>query len=195
VVGEVTTEPGAEDDVVVGQFPSPHAVAEPGTAIDLTVSERQEVDTPAVVGHERDDAVRALREAGLVVGEEQVIDADAPAGTVVGQEPPAGTAVTPGTVVTLTVASGANPTEREARDAFDAGDGVSTSEGESARDPQAVDGIGPTYAERLREAGIDSVDALLDADPDEVAAATEASPGRVERWLDAARKLDGGTSR
>jgi polyhydroxyalkanoate synthase len=54
---------------------------------------------------------------------------------------------------------------------------------------QSVDGIGPTYAERLHEAGIDSLGALLDADVETLAEATGASSGRAERWLDRARTL------
>lgn len=49
-----------------------------------------------------------------------------------------------------------------------------------------VNGIGPAYAQRLTDAGIETVDDLLAADPDEVADATDLSPKRVSRWQDAA---------
>ena len=49
---------------------------------------------------------------------------------------------------------------------------------------ETVDGIGPTYAERLRNAGIETVDDLRDASPDEVAEAAEVSEKRVRSWLE-----------
>ncbi|MFB6188859.1 MAG: class III poly(R)-hydroxyalkanoic acid synthase subunit PhaC [Halapricum sp.] len=51
-------------------------------------------------------------------------------------------------------------------------------------DVETVDGIGPTYAERLRTAGIETVADLKASDIGTIADATEASPGRVEDWLE-----------
>jgi len=48
---------------------------------------------------------------------------------------------------------------------------------------ESVDGIGPTYAGRLHEAGIETVAALADADVQTVATAADAPTGRVEQWL------------
>jgi len=50
---------------------------------------------------------------------------------------------------------------------------------------ETVDGIGPTYAERLREAGIGTVEDLAASDPETVAEIAEAPPGRVKDWFDA----------
>ncbi len=48
----------------------------------------------------------------------------------------------------------------------------------------AVEGIGPTYAERLADAGIETVADLREYDPDELAAIAETAPGRAENWLE-----------
>lgn len=52
---------------------------------------------------------------------------------------------------------------------------------------EEIDGIGPTYAERLTDAGIETIAALAASDVETVAAASEASPSRVEDWLEQAR--------
>ncbi|AWB27731.1 class III poly(R)-hydroxyalkanoic acid synthase subunit PhaC [Halococcoides cellulosivorans] len=51
-------------------------------------------------------------------------------------------------------------------------------------DIETVDGIGPTYADRLREAGIDTVDHLLAEDRETVAEIANASVGQVGSWID-----------
>jgi len=51
-------------------------------------------------------------------------------------------------------------------------------------DIEAVEGIGPTYANRLREAGIDTVDHLLAEDRETVAEVANASVGQVGSWID-----------
>ena len=50
----------------------------------------------------------------------------------------------------------------------------------------SIDGIGGTYADRLREAGIDSRADLAAADPETVAEATGAAEATVEDWIDQA---------
>lgn len=52
---------------------------------------------------------------------------------------------------------------------------------------ESIEGIGPTYAERLAEAGIDSATALADADPKEVASIAEVSTEQATEWTDRAR--------
>lgn len=56
-------------------------------------------------------------------------------------------------------------------------------------DLRQIDGIGPTYAERLREAGIDSAVELAALDPSRVAEVTRSSRGRAENWIEQARSL------
>jgi len=57
-------------------------------------------------------------------------------------------------------------------------------EADESPDVESVAGIGPTYAERLREAGIETVADLAAADVGTVAEAAQASPGRVEDWFE-----------
>jgi polyhydroxyalkanoate synthase len=58
-----------------------------------------------------------------------------------------------------------------------------TAESEAA-DVESVNGIGPTYADRLREAGIETVDDLADYDAAELAEITQTSESRAADWLD-----------
>lgn len=51
----------------------------------------------------------------------------------------------------------------------------------------SVKGIGQAYADRLHEAGVDTVADLAAADPEELAAETDLSEKRVGRWVEAAQ--------
>jgi len=194
-VGEVTTEPGGVDDVVLDQFPSPRSVAEPGAPVDLTVSARREHDVPSVIGLSLDDAAVALDDADLSVGGVDAETGDAPADAVVGQSPPAGESVPVGAAVDLTVSAGpAEEMDAEETDADDASETTASPEADDAEaravvDLEAVDGIGPTYADRLRAAGVEDVRTLLDRDPDEVAEITRASTSRTTDWFAHAKRL------
>ncbi|MFB6131127.1 MAG: helix-hairpin-helix domain-containing protein [Salinigranum sp.] len=53
-----------------------------------------------------------------------------------------------------------------------------------------VKGIGPAYAERLADAGVDSVADLAAADADELAGAIDVSAKRIGRWIDRAREYE-----
>jgi polyhydroxyalkanoate synthase len=53
-------------------------------------------------------------------------------------------------------------------------------------DVQSIDGIGPTYAERLREAGVETVADLAGADAAAVAEAADVGVGRAEGWIEQA---------
>jgi len=77
-----------------------------------------------------------------------------------------------------------------ARDASERGDGATgaavgaaTANGH-APDVRTVRGIGPTYAERLGEAGIETTADLAAHDAAELAEIAETSESRVEDWLD-----------
>jgi len=65
------------------------------------------------------------------------------------------------------------------------GDGA----GEASVPVDEVSGIGPAYAERLGEAGIETVAQLLDADTDELADRTDLSAKRIGRWQERAAEL------
>jgi len=50
-----------------------------------------------------------------------------------------------------------------------------------------IKGIGPTYGERLREAGIDGVGALAESDPAALSEETDIAESRVENWVEQAK--------
>jgi len=56
-------------------------------------------------------------------------------------------------------------------------------------DLEAVDGIGPTYADRLRDSGVETLTELANADAADVAAVTDVSEKRVGDWIEQARTL------
>ena len=51
-------------------------------------------------------------------------------------------------------------------------------------DVETVEGIGPTYAGRLREAGVETVADLAVQDPERLAAVADAPQSRAEAWLE-----------
>lgn len=53
---------------------------------------------------------------------------------------------------------------------------------------QRIDGLGPTYATRLREAGIGTLDDLEEGDAETVATAAEVGEARAESWIEEARE-------
>lgn len=71
-----------------------------------------------------------------------------------------------------------------------ASDSSADFESNDKRAVDAVPGIGSAYAERLREAGVPTVEALAAADPDRLADEAEIAPARVETWVERARELD-----
>jgi predicted flap endonuclease-1-like 5' DNA nuclease len=63
---------------------------------------------------------------------------------------------------------------------------------EPADEPASVEeinGIGPTYADRLASAGIETVTDLRDADPEMVADAAETAESRAANWIEQAEEL------
>ncbi|MFT4931044.1 MAG: DNA topoisomerase-1 [Natronomonas sp.] len=61
-------------------------------------------------------------------------------------------------------------------------------ENDSGTDLESLDGVGSKTAEKLGDAGVDSLDDLADADPEEVAARVDGvSEDRVREWQDEAR--------
>ncbi|WP_276273469.1 poly(3-hydroxyalkanoate) polymerase subunit PhaC [Haloarcula litorea] len=69
-------------------------------------------------------------------------------------------------------------------DATDEAAAVEETGTEEAADVETVDGIGPTYADRLRGAGIETVAELEARDAAEIAEIAETSESRAQDWLD-----------
>jgi predicted flap endonuclease-1-like 5' DNA nuclease len=59
----------------------------------------------------------------------------------------------------------------------------------SAQGIDAIDGIGPVFASRLKDAGIDDVSKLASATPDTIAEAAGVSGARARTWIEQARSL------
>lgn len=55
------------------------------------------------------------------------------------------------------------------------------------RSVESISGIGPAYAKRLADAGIDSIAALAEADAATLAEETDISEKRIGRWIDRAK--------
>ena len=62
-------------------------------------------------------------------------------------------------------------------------------EDESVLGIEAVDGIGPVFASRLADAGLDTVRDLATASPDKVAEAAGVSAARARSWIEQAEAL------
>lgn len=71
----------------------------------------------------------------------------------------------------------------------DADEASGATEPDAAGEPvDSLGGIGPAYAERLGDAGIESVGDLATADAAAVAEGSDLSEGRVQGWIDLARE-------
>ena len=66
------------------------------------------------------------------------------------------------------------------------GEGEETESNGGAADVESVAGIGPTYAERLREAGIETTAELADSDAETVAEIAQTSESNAADWLEQA---------
>jgi predicted flap endonuclease-1-like 5' DNA nuclease len=58
---------------------------------------------------------------------------------------------------------------------------------ENTESVSTVKGIGPAYASRLEDAGVETVGDLSTVDPEELAERVDLSPKRVGRWVDRAK--------
>ncbi|HPU13955.1 MAG TPA: Stk1 family PASTA domain-containing Ser/Thr kinase [Aeromicrobium sp.] len=96
-------------DRVLNSNPLPGASVARGSTVTLIVSKGQ-VEVPNVVGMTSDAATKALTDAGLKVSVSNDPAGTAPAGQVTAQSRPGGSMVSPGTSVTITVSTPANPT-------------------------------------------------------------------------------------
>ena len=108
---EVAFVPRESDDVprdeVISQDPVAGEEVREGTTVSVVISAgRGEVPVPAVEGESREDAQRALEDAGFKVKVEEANSDDVPEGDVISSSPAGGTPATKGRTVTITVSSG-----------------------------------------------------------------------------------------
>jgi beta-lactam-binding protein with PASTA domain/predicted Ser/Thr protein kinase len=127
---QAVVNPDVPKDRVATQSPQPGEKAREGSQVTITVSAGPgEVAVPAVVGLPRDQAVRALTDAGLEADVERQFSSDVPAGRVISAAPGEGTTVDRGTRVRLVVSRGAEPIEVPDVVGDDAGDATARLEG------------------------------------------------------------------
>lgn len=97
--------------IVISQSPDAGSVAEPGTRVDIYVSQGKnpEAAVPDVVGLGEADAAKALEDAGFQAVPSATFSDTVPAGQVISQDPAAGTTAQRGSGVTLIVSQGPKP--------------------------------------------------------------------------------------
>ena len=106
-VNEVETD-ASPPGVVITQSPAAGASLPVGSAVDVTVARSPQLTTvPNVAGISEAEALRRLRDAGLVPGARVRTSSDTlPAGTVITTQPGPGTRVAVDSVIEVTVSSG-----------------------------------------------------------------------------------------
>ncbi|MFC7186068.1 helix-hairpin-helix domain-containing protein [Halorubrum yunnanense] len=81
-------------------------------------------------------------------------------------------------------------TAAEQAEAVDAGTGkVAVDADDVGTDVEELKGIGPAYAERLAEVGIETVEDLADADAEAVAEGTSVGESRASTWIERASEF------
>lgn len=199
-LGDVDREATTDEPpgTVVEQFPSPYSVAAPGTEVDLVVAEEPggaEPEEPEPTPGEPEPRAGEPERPGdgepgtelptfETVGEFWTLYGDRLAeagienpGGFVRREPEE-----VGELLDLDPEAAEALRERV----------LALLEAESEEggiDLRRIEGIGPAYARRLREAGITHVGALAERDPEAVAAMANVSTARAEGWLEQAREL------
>lgn len=138
-------------------------------------------DAPSEPTPERDVGVTVERERGETLAETETEDvADA-----------AGTPSSTGAMVDSGASEGAvepaeatGPSDADAEPTTDESGAEPPTEGEPV---DVIKGIGPAYAGRLADAGVETVPELAAADADELAAETEISAKRIRGWIERAK--------
>jgi polyhydroxyalkanoate synthase len=75
----------------------------------------------------------------------------------------------------------------DADESLTEGDDESLTEGDDDAGLETIRGVGPSYADRLREAGVESIADLAAADPPSLAATLDLGEARVADWVSQAR--------
>jgi predicted flap endonuclease-1-like 5' DNA nuclease len=209
-VGEITVvdDPRLAVGTIVDQFPEPLAVAPPGSPIDLTVvgetngggeseSDASETTEDRPRGGDEDPETPVERDDGPAVDEEiDLLSAFKRAVERGRLDPETEFAARLRDIGVDDLDGVAERSPEELADAL----GLSPEPIEplaerlekERRDElpvDSIDGIGPTYAGRLDDAGVRSVDEFVRLDPEAIARITKASEGRAEGWLEQAKRL------
>ena len=115
---------------------------------------------------------------------------EAPLEALADEEPPVANAAAAGESAAAADAAGAAATgPDDAGGEAEAADGGAVAAPAVDADLQDLEGVGPAYADRLREAGVDDVAALAVADPASLASAVELPEATVRDWVDQAEAL------
>ena len=165
---------------VVEQFPQPGDVAQPGTEIDLVVSEAAdgEEDSGASTTAEHtksEDANEETEHSKRVDASEEVAEHTKGVDTEEVER-------------TKRVDSSEEKGETIDRDRTDRPDRTSPTD-EQTQPVSAITGIGPTYSDRLGSVGIETVSDIQRADIETIADVASVSKTRAERWRELATKL------
>jgi predicted flap endonuclease-1-like 5' DNA nuclease len=99
----------------------------------------------------------------------------------------AGTGVTEHSGTETPAAEAADPAPDEFEGTDTPGDAIDAEDGTTVADSvDTISGIGPAYAERLGNAGVETVPELREADAVSLAEATDISEKRISRWQERA---------
>ena len=156
-----------EPDTIVGQMPSPFALAPPGSLIDLTVSKRAMVKVPNFLGLSLDEAKRIFESAELTVGDVSERASESPEGTVISQSVKAGEAVRHGTSIDLVIAEKRRAKEEEEE------------ERESIRE---LAGIGAYHSDKLDKIGVKTTRDLASTPVSVIRKATGVPERVADEW-------------
>lgn len=153
-----------EPDTIVGQMPSPFALAPPGSLIDIVVSKRAMVKVPNFLGLSLDEAKRIFESAELTVGDISESASESPEGTVISQSIMAGEEVRHGTSIDLVIAEKRKAKEEEA---------------ESIRE---LAGIGAYHSDKLDKIGVKTTRDLASTPVSVIRKATGVPERVADEW-------------
>ncbi|RJS68548.1 DUF4332 domain-containing protein [ANME-2 cluster archaeon] len=153
-----------EPDTIVGQMPSPFALAPPGSLIDIVVSKRAMVKVPNFLGLSLDEAKRIFESTELTIGDVSESASESPEGTVVSQSIMAGEEVRHGTSIDLVIAEKRKAKEEEA---------------ESIRE---LAGIGAYHSDKLDKIGVKTTRDLASTPVSVIRKATGVPERVADEW-------------
>lgn len=143
---------------------------------DVTVEHEPDAGSEAAVKGTGEEPAAAGTDAAASTGSMPETPPETPTDGEVGEAAEPGEAAGP-----------TSQTERAPDDDVTAADAETAEEGAgSGVGLESVSGIGEAYANRLHEAGVDDVDALVAADAATVAEDTGIGEARIERWQERA---------